>query len=86
MLTMALVCSLTLLTLRTFEGIDNEHLFFMNIFLKGQCQALTRREEVTLDGYPVFFWKSGRVDQARTLEFGRHKVIIHLGTGYLTYE
>ena len=86
LLTIALISSLTILVFNTYSEISIEHLLFMNEYLKKQEEALTQRRETRVEGYPVSFYKSGRVNQARTLDFDRHKVIIHLGTGYLTYE
>lgn len=83
---MALISSLTVLVLNHFNDVDVEHLDFMNGYLDMQREALTQRKEIAMPGYPISFYKSGRVNQARTVEFEKHKVIVHLGTGYLTYE
>ena len=83
---MALISSLTVLVLNHFSEVDVEHLNFMNEYLDTQREALTQRKEMKMNAYPISFYKSGRVNQARTVEFARHKVIVHLGTGYLAYE
>ena len=86
MLSMALLSSFLILVFNTYSEVNTEHFAFMNEYLKRQDEALTQRKETRVDAYPISFYKSGRVNQARTLEFDRHKVIVHLGTGYLTYE
>ncbi|MBR3227061.1 MAG: prepilin-type N-terminal cleavage/methylation domain-containing protein [Erysipelotrichaceae bacterium] len=86
LLGMMLLASLTVLVLGIFKEPDTEHLFFMNTYLERQCEALVNRRAVSLDDHPMSFYPGGRVDQARTVDFGDHKVIIHLGNGYLTYE
>ena len=86
LLVVMMLSSLALLTLNNFKDLNNDHLLFMNEYLKTQNEALTRKEEMSLSKYGIFFYKSGRVNQARTISINNHKVIIHLGNGYLTYE
>lgn len=86
LLVVMMLSSLALLTLNNFKDLNNDHLLFMNEYFKAQDGALTKREETSLSEHGIFFYKSGRVNQARTLNINNHKVIIHLGNGYLTYE
>lgn len=86
LLVVMILSSLALLTLNNFKDLNNDHLLFMNEYLKTQDEALTRKEELSLQEHGIFFYKSGRVNQARTININNHKIIIHLGNGYLTYE
>ena len=86
LLVVMMISSLTLLTLNNFKDLNNDHILFINEYLKTQTEALTKREELSIVEHGIFFYKSGRVNQARTININSHKIIIHLGNGYLTYE
>ena len=36
--------------------------------------------------YPIYFSKEGNVNMAQTILGHKHQMVIHLGSGYLTYE
>lgn len=86
MLTLMIISSLLVLTLKNYSSIETDYLSFMNDYLIKQVEALTNRQEVDVDGYDIFFNKKGHVNKAQTIDFNKHKVIVHLGNGYLFYE
>lgn len=86
LLCLLLMSSFSLLTINKYVEYDNEHLLFINDYLLKQTNSLINRQEERIDKQNVFFYKSGRVNQAKTIEFDKHQVIIHIGNGYLTYE
>ena len=57
----------------------------MNRYLSVQSEAISEKQNRPLEK-GVLFYSMGVVNQARTIDFGKHKVIIHLGNGYVTYE
>lgn len=77
--------SLTLLTLGRTVDLDFAYRQFMNDFLKKQSASMAHKESAEV-GYGLRINAMGHINQAKTLRFGKHWVIIHLGNGYLTYE
>jgi prepilin-type N-terminal cleavage/methylation domain-containing protein len=82
---MCIISLLLFVSLRNNKGINLEHYEFMNKYLLTQSQAILDKEDKVLEK-GVYFYPMGKVNQARTIEFNNHKVIIHLGNGYITYE
>lgn len=83
LIVMACMC----LTLRRNININCDHYDFMNEYLLAQVNALRNRENVLLDyDSSIYFNESGHVNRAGTYYFDNHKVISHIGNGYLTYE
>ena len=86
LLVLIIITSLLVLSLNRFIEPDNEYLYFMNDYLDCQSESMVSRSEGDLYRDNIHFYKTGRVNMARTVDFARHKVIVHLGNGYLTYE
>lgn len=86
LLVLMMISSFMVLTLNRFKDFDDSHLVFMNNFIEKQSDSLTNRKENYIEGTNNHFNESGHVSRAETIEFGNHKVIIHLGNGYITYE
>ena len=86
LLAMAMIAFCFLLTLKKYHGVDNDYIYFMNDYLGCQSSALCERRNMELGKNDVRFYKTGRVNQARTINFNGQKVVVHLGNGYLTYE
>lgn len=85
LLCLVIISVLMLLTISNTSVINLSHYYFLNDYLKAQSQAILNKENQILE-YGVKINSMGRVNQARTIEFANHKVIIHLGNGYATYE
>ena len=80
-----IITSLGLLFLNINQSINLEHYSFMNDYLLSQSKIMLKKEsEVYQKG--IRFNSMGHINQARTIDYRRHKVIIHLGNGYVTYE
>ena len=80
-----IISSLSLLFLNINHNLDLSHYSFMNDYLLKQSEImLNKKEEVFEKG--VRFNSMGHINQARTIHFNIHKVILHLGNGYVTYE
>ena len=83
LIVMACMC----LTLRKAISIDSSHYDFMNEYLTAQVSALKNRENTILEAdNSIYFNEAGHVNRAGTYYFDNHKVITHIGNGYLTYE
>lgn len=85
LLTLVIVSSMLVLTLPFYSELDLKHLYFLNEYLSKQKDSLISHERNDLD-YDVSFNENGRVNQANTIDINNHKVIVHLGNGYVTYE
>lgn len=80
-----IISVLMLVSLNKTSNINTEHYYFLNNYLLTQSEAMLNKKSDSV-GHGVYFNSMGRVNQARTIDFNRHKVIIHLGNGYATCE
>lgn len=80
-----LISALMLISINNTGNINLDHYYFLNEYVKAQSEAMLNKEEYMLS-HGVRFNPMGRVNQARTIEFEKHKVIVHLGNGYATCE
>lgn len=80
-----IISGLMLVSLRNTNNINLDHYYFLNEYALKQSEAMLNKEDESI-GNGVSFNSMGRVNQARTIEFNNHKVIIHLGNGYATCE
>ncbi len=84
LLTLMILASMLTMTLKNTSKIETDHLDFINEYLTLLTSSLTERKSNKL--YDISFNSKGHVNGARTLNFNGHKVVVHLGNGYLTYE
>lgn len=85
LLTLCIVGSLLLVSLSYTNKLNLDHLSFMDSYERNKCDSLLfHRSNVINKG--VSFNSDGNVNKAKTIEFNNHKIIIHLGNGYITYE
>lgn len=80
-----IVSALMLVSISNTSKLNLDHYDFLNDYELKQSQALLNRENVDVSA-GVYFNCMAHVNQARTIEFKNHKVIIHLGNGYATCE
>ena len=80
-----IISVLMLISLNKTNSINLEHYYFLNNYLLTQSETMLNKKSDSV-GHGVYFNSMGRVNQARTIEFDKHKVIIHLGNGYATCE
>ena len=81
-----IVTSMLIITLNKVSNVNTDWAYFSNEYLYLQADSLTNKRNNHLTSYPVSFNNQGKVNQARTLSFKSKNIVIHLGTGYLTYE
>lgn len=80
-----IISALTILSISNISRLNLEHYDFLNDYVLKQSQALLSRENVDVSK-GIYFNNMGHINQARTIDFNNHSVIIHLGNGYATYE
>ena len=89
-LVVLVIMSLTsILALNKYHEINLDKYFFINDYLYMQSCSIKDKEENDLNnikGHSISFNKDGKVNMAQTIDFNNGNVVIHLGSGYLTYE
>lgn len=86
LLVLMVLTSLSLLTIKRAIFLEDKHLSMINDYFDMQIESLTKKQRNSMNDYNIHFNKSGRVNQARSIDINGHHIIIHLGNGYLTYE
>ena len=82
---MCVICAFMLLTVYNTDRLDLQHYYFLNDYLYNQSLSMLNKEDISI-GYGVNFNSMGHVNQARTIEFANHEIVIHLGNGYVTQK
>lgn len=82
---LCIVSIFCLLSLSHYESIDLDHFYFLNDYLYIQSQSMVNRDNISFQE-GINFNCMGHVNRAKTIDFGKHKVIIHLGNGYASKE
>lgn len=88
LLVLFILSILMLLSLSKAIDVDFEHYHFMDDYYLAQTKAFCKGEKVFVD-YPnsyIYFNSLANINRANTIYFKKHKVIIHLGNGLLSYE
>lgn len=80
---MCVICAFMLLSINNVKSVNFEYCYFLNDYLLKQSMAILNKEKVSIE-HGVSFNSMGHVNQARTIDFNNHSVIIHLGNGYAT--
>lgn len=82
------ICLLSIFVLLSSNNTDNlnlDHYQYLNKYLNMQSLAMQEKDNVDVDN-GLYFNSMGHVNQAKTISFGKHSVIVHLGNGYATAE
>ena len=83
---------ISLLFIRKMDDPDFSDYIFMSEYLKVKSTAMAKHEELIYNeelvnnDYPIIFDKNGTVNQAQTIITQKSRIVINLGTGYLSYE
>lgn len=85
LITILIISSLFVVSVNTFENPDLSWTSFSNDYLTKQTSSLVNKE-VNYVNSSIHFNENGRVNRANTINKGNMNIIIHLGSGYLTYE
>ena len=82
---LVVISALMLVSLNNTKSLNLDHYYFLNEYLLSQSEAMLNKERVSLQ-HGISINSMGKVNQAKTIEFKNHKVIIHLGNGYATCQ
>ena len=85
LISLFIISSFLVLCLRNYSDINLEHYYFMNDYLSQQSEAMVKKKKKYLD-YGISINEMGHPNVSKTINIGRHNIIIHLGNGYITYE
>lgn len=86
MLTLMILAAMCTLVLKKETNVDTDYLSFINNYLDKQAYSLTNYQRQEILEENITFNKLGHINKANTINKGNHKIIIHIGNGYLTYE
>lgn len=85
-----IVSSLSFITILNYKEVDVNKYLFINNYLYTQSKAISERSDENVEcheaGHSISFNKDGKVNMAQTVSFNNGDVVIHLGSGYITYE
>ena len=79
------IMALMLISLNNTNNMDLKHYYFLNDYLLTQTESMIHKEIKDV-GHGVYFNGMGHVNQARTINFMKHDIVIHLGNGYATIK
>ena len=79
------IAAMALISAGNVSKTDLSHYSYLNEYVLKQSEAMKYRKPVTYEK-GVSFNSMGHVNQGRTIDFLRHKVIVHLGNGYASLE
>ena len=82
---LCIICALTLISMGRVSMTDLSYYGYLNEYVLKQSEAMRDRRPVVYEK-GVSFNSMGHVNQGRTIDFLRHKVIVHLGNGYVSLE
>lgn len=78
-----IISTLMILAISNTNDLNLDHYYFLNEYLLSQSEAILKKTNVSI-GKGVSFNNMGHVNQARTIDFKNHQIIVHLGNGYAT--
>lgn len=85
LLSLMVICGIGLIALSFNPVLNLDHYYYMNDYLETLAESLIEKETNSFKG-GIFFNSMGHVYQGKTIDFGKHKVIVHLGNGYATVK
>ena len=85
LLTIIIFAAAVLLTSAGSAHPDLQHLYFMDDYLLRQSEAMSQRISCFYEK-GITFNSMGHVNMGKTLHFGSHEIIVHLGNGYATLQ
>lgn len=82
---LCVIAALALISFGSVSKTDLSYYSYLNEYVLKQSEAMRDRKSVNYEK-GVSFNSMGHVNQGRTIDFLRHKVIVHLGNGYVSLE
>jgi len=90
---MIVLSGLFLLTLNRDITLNLDQYYLASDILVKESQAILNHERQEIDDYynqylkgNLYINENGHINRAQTIDFDNHKIIVHIGNGYLTYE
>lgn len=90
---MIILCGLFLITLNRDITLNLDQYYLANEILVKESEAILTHQRQDIDDYynkylnnNLYINENGHINRAQTIEFDNHKIIVHLGNGYLTHE
>ena len=85
-ISLIILSCMMLFTINSYKQIDLSHLDFINDFLDKKVDSYINKRRNDVDNYNIYFNEKGNINIGQTIHLNNHRIIIHLGNGYLTYE
>lgn len=83
LIVIAIIVCIELLILPKYHELDFSHLYFIYDYLQTQSEAIKSHEskEIEIDNNLINFNESGNVNNAVTINFKNHDIVVNLGGG-----
>ena len=81
LLSLMIISGIGLITLSFNPTMNLDHYYYMNDYLETLNDCFVEKKADVYEG-GIYINSDGHVRQAKTINFGRHEVVIHLGNGY----
>ena len=85
-LVLFVISSFLVLTINNYVQFDDSYLVFINDYLYKQNDSIVNRRRNNINEIGNSINSTGHINRAQTINKGNHKIILHIGNGYLTYE
>ncbi len=85
LVSLLILSSLMVMSLPLFSVKNTDHYHFIGDYLNAEIKSYTEKKAVEI-AEGLHFNRDANINVGKTLYFGRHRVIIHLANGYLTYD
>ena len=82
---MCIISAFLLVSISNTKNLNLDHYYFLNDYVLTQSEAIKNKEDTNYKK-GIYFNSMGHVNQAKTIDFYNHKVIVHLGNGYATKQ
>ena len=86
LISLMIISCMSIFTINSYHQIDISHYDFINEYLNNKLESYLNKKRIDMNEYNIYFNEHGNINMARTIHFNKHKVIIHLANGYITYE
>jgi len=93
LIVLVVLAGLFLLTLNREITLNLDQFYLASDILVKESQAILDHERKEIDDYyhqylngDLYVNENGHINRAQTINFDNHKIIVHIGNGYLTYE
>jgi len=93
LIVMIVLSGLFLIALNRDITLNLDQYYLASDILVKESEAILNHEKQEIDDYykqylrnDLYVNENGHINKAQTIDFDNHKIIVHIGNGYLTYE